>query len=127
MIKENPYIDTNIVNSIDGNWDMKENKEISDKIGTAIYFEFEATNEVELFDKKIILSALVAIFGAKLVGCVTENGKQKLILEDADENNKRFTSIMLFTDEKELKVFRAKDHNEILDLMHSAKRISEYV
>ena len=61
------------------------------------------------------------------MGCVTENGKQKLILEDADENNKRFTSIMLFTDEKELKVFRAKDHNEILDLMHSAKRISEYV
>lgn len=127
LIKENPYIDTNIVNSIDGNWDMKENKEISDKIGDAIYFEFEATNEVELFDKKIILSALVAIFGAKLVGCVTENGKQKLILEDADENNKRFTSIMLFTDEKELKAFRAKDHNEILNLMHSAKRISEYV
>ena len=61
------------------------------------------------------------------MGCVTENGKQKLILEDADENNKRFTSIMLFTDEKELKAFRAKDHNEILDLMHSAKRISEYV
>ena len=127
LIKGNPYIDTNIVNSIDGNWDMKENKEISDKIGAAIYFEFEATNEVELFDKKIILSALVAIFGAKLVECVTENGKQKLILEDADENNKRFTSIMLFSDEKELKTFRAKDHNEILDLMHSAKRISEYI
>lgn len=24
LIKGNPYIDTNIVNSIDGNWDMKE-------------------------------------------------------------------------------------------------------
>lgn len=78
--------------------------------GKPIYFEFEATSNVELFEAKFELLALVGIFNAVFAGVEVDKNEQKIILKDESKQKKRYSSTLRFRDEEEVKKIKEGDY-----------------
>lgn len=128
LINKIPTRDKQIINSIDGNWDFEScGKDINESIGRPMFFEFEATSQIELFGVKKPLPILLGIFNAVLVEYSKKGKKQKLVLEDESSEKKRYTSVMHFKTEEDLRIFKTTDHDQVIKLFHDAKRPYEYL
>ena len=128
LINKIPTRDKQIINSIDGNWDFTSmDKDINESIGQPIFFEFEAKTHVELFGVKIEFPALLGIFNAVLSEYTTKGKKQKLVLADESPEKQRYTAIMCFKTEDELKTFKNSDHDKVITLFHDAKLPQDYI
>lgn len=129
LIKHRPVRDTNQVDSIDTNWDLKNpNENLDDLINKAISFQFEATYAYELFGVKFKLPVLVGIFNSVIKEHLnTKEGKQKLILVDEGETKKRYMSLICFKTEGEMKAYKDLEANKVLESLHNAKKAQEYL
>lgn len=126
LINKVPVIDRGVINTINGEF-SKTKEEIDELIGKSIYFEFEATSKVELFEAKFELPALVGIFNAVFVGVEVDKNEQKIILKDESKQKKRYSSTLRFRDEKEVKNFKEGDYQQRVALFHDAKKAQEYL
>ncbi|MGN0006019.1 MAG: abortive infection system toxin AbiGii family protein [Candidatus Gastranaerophilaceae bacterium] len=128
LIKKIPTRDNQIVNSISGNWDFESRDvDIKEVIGKPLYYEFEATSHIELFGIKIELPALLGLFNSVLSEHKIKGDKQELILVDESPEKRRYTSIMCFKTEEELKDFKTNDHDKMINAFHDAKKPQDYL
>lgn len=127
IINQVPVQDTNKIDSINGEWEFTDDNSLDASIGTAIYFEFDALVSVNLFDVKLSLPSLLGIFNAKVDSYSNEGSKYKLYLEDISSDKPRYTSIITFKTEDELKKYKQRDSNERITLFHDAKKVYEYL
>lgn len=126
LINKIPVIDKGVINTINGEF-SKTKKEIDELTGKPIYFEFEATSNVELFEAKFELLALVGIFNAVFAGVEVDKNEQKIILKDESKQKKRYSSTLRFRDEEEVKKFKEGDYQQRVALFHDAKKAQEYL
>lgn len=128
LINKVPTREKQIINSIDGSWDFeKSGKDINESVGHPIFFEFEATTQINLFGVQMELPTLLGIFNAVLAEYSMRGKTQKIILSDESSEKKRYTSVMCFRNEEEMKAYKATDHNQMITLFHDAKRPQEYL
>lgn len=125
LIKKVPTKESQIINSIDGTWNLK--KDIKESIGKPVLFEFEATSQMELFGVQKKLPALLMIFNAVLADFNSNGKKQKFILSDESPKAQRYTSIMYFRNEEDLKAYKSKDYNQKTNLFKNAKKPQDYL
>jgi len=121
-IRENKKIE-----SIDGDWEMKSEEDVKNSIGTPIMFEFEATNNIDLFGCQITLPTLIAIFDAAVQRYTRDGSKYKIFLDDVSEEKMRYISKMCFLTDQDMKMYRDSDHGKAISELHDAKTISEYL
>lgn len=126
LINKIPVIDKGVINTINGEF-SKTKKEIDELTGKPIYFEFETTSNVELFEAKFELPALVGIFNAVFAGVEVDKNEQKIILKDESKQKKRYSSTLRFRDEEEVKKFKEGDYQQRVALFHDAKKAQEYL
>lgn len=126
LINKNPIRDTQIISSINGAWEMKDNQEISPS-DKGIYFEFQATITVQLMGEEFSLPALMGVFDSKIERIEENEKTQKLILANISDEKPRYTSILLFKSETDLKDYLSLDRNAHLTAFHDAKRAREYL
>lgn len=128
LINKTPTREKQIINSIDGNWDFSgSGKNIEESIGHPIFFEFEATTHIELFGVQKDLPALLGIFNAVLSDYSANAKKQKLVLADESSEKQRYTSILCFKSEDELKAYKSTDHDQMVSLFHDAKKPQDFL
>ena len=129
FINHKPVCDVNKIDSIDVKWDLSNpDKKLDDLIGKGIVLQFEATENIELFGVKLQLPALIGIFNSVVKEySTTKDGKQKLILVDESEDKKRYTAIICFKSEDEMKSYKSSEFQKVVDLLHEAKTVQEYL
>lgn len=129
FINHKPVCDVNKIDSIDVKWDLSNpDKKLDDLIGKGIVLQFEATENIELFGVKLQLPALIGIFNSVVKEySTTKGGKQKLILVDESEDKKRYTAIICFKSEDEMKSYKSSEFQKVVDLLHEAKTVQEYL
>ena len=71
--------------------------------------------------------ALTGIFNTSIDIQEINSEKQKIIFHDESNEKKQFSSIICFKREKELKEYKNKEHNKIVELFREAKRPYEYL
>ena len=115
------------IESVDGDWNMVDDNRIISNIGETVFFEFEATTHIELFDCSFDLPCFVAIINAKVENFEKKGSKYTLYLADESSEKKMFLSKLRFKTEEELKKFRDNEHDKIITMLHEAKRAYEYI
>ncbi len=113
------------LNSVEGKWKFDDEKNKS--LEGSIYFEFESEINVELFGVKLNLLALTGIFNTSIDIQEINSEKQKIVFRDESNEKKQFSSTICFKSDKELKKYKEKDHNKIVELFREAKRPYEYL
>lgn len=128
LIHKIPVRDNQKINHIDGKWDFNgiENY-MNESLGKPFFFEFESMSKLDLLGIKLELPSLICVFDAALQDCIMKGEKQRLVLVDESEEKERYTSIMYFKNEAELSEYKVKNHNDIINLFHDAKRVQEYL
>ena len=126
LIKKTPIRETDKPDTLDGVWEAANEKDIMSAIGSAVYFEFEATKCVTLFGSKFTLHGLMGIMDAVLSDVSKKGKKYKIILQNASEERTRFTSSIFFKDEVSMKAYKEEDHNQRIKAFYAAKRAREY-
>jgi len=66
LINNTPIRDDVKPESLDGKWETKDENDIRESIGKAIYFEFDATSSVDLFGASFELCGVEGIMNAVL-------------------------------------------------------------
>ena len=129
LINHKPVRDNDKIDSISNNWEFSNpDKDLKDLVGKSIVFQFEATENIELFGVKLQLPALVGIFNSVVKDfSITEDSKYKITLVDESEDKERYTSIICFKTEEELLKNKSSDFNKMVDLLHDAKSVQEYL
>lgn len=129
LINHKPVRDKDKIDSISNKWEFSNpDKDLKDLVGKSIVFQFEATENIELFGVKLELPALVGIFNSVVKEfTITEDDKHKLTLVDVSKDKKRYTSIICFKTEEELLKNKSSDFNKMVDLLHDAKSVQEYL
>lgn len=126
LINKTPVRDNHTINSIDGKKEIST-KTLDEVVGKPMYFEFEATSNMELFGVKKELPAIMGVFNAKLESYTQKGDKQKIIFADESSEKQRYTSVMYFKSEKDLKNFRNGNREQITAILRSAKKTKEYL
>ena len=121
-VRDNQQI--NSVNSLTMNH-VEDEKRIKTSIGTLLMFQFEGTYEFDIFGVKKTLPCFECVFNAKLKDYQNEEGKFKLILEDKSADEPMYSSILCFTDDEKLKVFKAKNKESKRNFTNTAKRFEK--
>lgn len=127
LIQKVPIRETEKPDTLDGIWTTKSEEDIKSYIGSAVYFEFQASRVFDLFGAKFTLHGLVGIINAVLSGFTQKEEKQKIILADMSEEKTRYTASLFFKTEEELKEYRDRDHNKRIADFHNAKRAREFL
>ena len=128
LINQLPTRSSQLINSIDANWNFDSpQKSIKEIIGLPIFFEFEVISQIELFGVTMKLPSLLGIFNSVLKEYTEKGDKQRLIFIDESEEKKRYTSVMCFKSEEELKAYKTIDHNKMISLFQDAKMPHEYL
>lgn len=126
LINKTPVRDNHTINSIDGKREISS-KTLDEVVGKPLYFEFEATSKMELFGVKKELPAIMGVFNAKLESYTQKGDKQKIIFADENSEKQRYTSVMYFKSEKDLKNFRNGNREQIIAILRGAKKTHEYL
>ena len=127
LINKRPIRDNKKIESLDGEWEMCSDKDVTESIGKSIYFEFQATSRIALFDVDIELPCVIGIFDATLSNYTVKGSKYKLSLAHLSEEKHMYTSSLHFRTEEELQEYMAGDHNERINLLCVAKTTQEYL
>lgn len=129
LINRKPVRDINKIDSIDVKWDFSNpDKNLDDLIGKGIVLQFEATENIELFGVELQLPALIGIFNSVVKEySTTKEGKHRLILVDESEDKKRYTAVICFKSEVEMKSYKSSEFQKVVDLLHEAKTVQEYL
>lgn len=127
LINHIPIREKNTIESLDGKWDITSEGGIKESVGKSIYFQFEATMTMNLFGVKKTIPSLVGIFNAVLKEYSKTGKKQRIILEDESSEKRRYTSLLCFSKESDLKEYSKKNHKELVAVLKEAKAVTEYL
>ena len=75
----------------------------------------------------VSLPALMGVFDSKIERIEENEKTQKLILANISDEKPRYTSILLFKSETDLKDYLSLDRNAHLTAFHDAKRARDYL
>jgi len=122
LINTTPIIASYNVDSLNGKW---EKSQYNDAVKTKdVLLSFAGTESFNLFEQEFEVPYVSCVFHVAVDRIENENGKQKLILKDADENNKRYTSVLYFKSEEDLEAYNVFENT---DKFFTAKKVSEYI
>ena len=127
LIKEIPIRDNKKIDSLDGEWDMRDDNEIKKSIGESIYFEFQMTSHISLFGVELDLPGVIGIFNATLSNFSVKGKRYKLLLENLNEEKHMYTSVLRFSNEDLLEAYMQKDSNERITALHEAKTAQDHL
>lgn len=127
LIKKVPIRDNKKIDSLDGEWDMRDDAEVKKSIGKSIYFEFQATSHISLFGVERDLPCIIGIFDSTLANYTVKGKKYKLLLEHLSEEKHMYTSTLRFTCDEELAKYMEINRNERITSLHGAKTSQEYL
>ena len=127
LIKKVPIRDNKKIDSLDGEWDMRDDAEVKKSIGKSIYFEFQATSHISLFGVERDLPCIIGIFDSTLANYTVKGKKYKLLLEHLSEDKHMYTSTLRFTCDEELAKYMETERNDRIASLHGAKTPQEYL
>lgn len=125
-----PTRDKQNIESISG--ELKDGEKIEDmkvSVNQPMFFEFEATTKLSLFDTEIELPAIIGVCDAVISNCESSEDGSKYTIFFSDESNdkKKYTAVLFFKSDDELQKYRASKGKEIIDLFCNSKKPSEYL
>ena len=121
LINNTPTIANYNVESVNGNWDKTKDIEVAKE--KDLMLSFSGTESFDLFEQQFELPYISCVFHVSLDHVENENGEQKLIIKDFDENNKRYTSVLYFKSTEELEKYKVFENT---DKFFTAKKASDY-
>ena len=127
LIKKQPTRDNKKIDSLDGEWDMRDDNEVKDSVGKSIYFQFQATHHLSLFGAERDIPCIIGIFNSKLANYTVKGKKYKLLLEHLSEEQHMYTSTLRFATEEELQVYMSGDRNSIITTLNFAKTPEDFL
>lgn len=127
LIKKVPIRDNKKIDSLDGEWDVRDDTEVKKSIGESIYFEFQATSHISLFGVELDLPCIIGIFDSALANYTVKGKKYKLLLEHLSEDKHMYTSTLRFACDEELAKYMETERNERITSLHGAKTLQEYL
>lgn len=127
LIKHHPVRENKKIDSLDGEWEMSDNKQVKDSIGKSIYFEFQATSHISLFGIEKDLPCVIGIFDSMLSDFTVKGKKYKLLLENSSEEKPMYTSTLRVRTEEELQTYMDSSRDDRITSLHDAKTIQEYL
>ena len=127
LINKTPIRDDVKPESLDGEWETKDENDIQNAIGKAMYFEFDATISVDLFGIRIDLCGVEGIMNAVLDRFSKAKKKYTLHLADISEDKPRKCVSIFFRNEEERAAYKAEDHQKRITDFDNAKRAREYL
>lgn len=127
LINGNPIVERNKPESLDGMWEQIDEDDLKKSIGKPIFFEFEATLNIELFGVKLSLRGVVGIINASLSGLKKNKKKYKILLDDVDSEHPRHTVSIFFKSEDEMIAYKETDHNERIKSFQNAKMAKDHL
>ena len=125
LIKKVPIRENKKIDSLDGEWDIRDDNEIRKSIGKSIYFEFQATSHIALFGIEKDLPCVIGIFDSTLTNYTVKGKKYKLLLDHLSEEKHMYTSTLRFIDEKNLTTYMESNRNDRITALHDAKTSQE--
>lgn len=127
LINNTPIRDDIKPESLDGEWETKDENDIQNSIGKAIYFEFDATTSLDLFGVHLELCGVEGIMNAVLDRFTKVKSKYTLHLADISEDKPRKCVSIFFRNEEERAAYRAQDHQKRVTEFDNAKWAREYI
>lgn len=127
LINNTPIRDDVKPDSLDGKWEATDEENIQQSIGKAIYFEFDATNSIDLFGVHLELCGIEGIMNAILERFTKSRKKYTLHLADVSEDKPRKCVSIFFRSEEERAAYRDQDHQKRITEFDNAKRAREYL
>ena len=133
LIMNKPIRDNRQIESLKSGCEVNNEEQIKNSIGGLLMFQFEGTQEFNLFGVKRTLPCFVCIFNAKLKDYYRENDKFKLMIEDKSSDEPMFSSTLCFADEEKLALFKDKikktnsNFTSITKKFEKAKKVPDYL
>jgi len=127
LINSNPIREDKKIDSLNGEWDMVDNKYVQESIGKTIYFEFQATSNLSLFGVDLALPCVVGIFDSVLSNYTVRGKKYKLVLEHISEDKHMYTSTLCFKTEQELSDYMNGNRDQRISALHDAKTVQNFL
>ena len=127
LIQKLPTRDNKKIDSLDGEWEMRDDNAVKDSIGKSIYFEFQATYHMSLFGAEKDLPCVIGIFNSKLTNYTVKGKKYKLLLDHLSEEQHMYTSTLRFATEDELQAYMSGGRNGRITALHSAKTPEDFL
>lgn len=127
LINNNPIRENRKIDSLDGEWDIKDVNGVETAIGQPAYFEFEATSNVSLFGIEKKLPCVIGVFDSLLSNYTVKGKKYKLFLENLSEEKHMYISTLRFKTEEELKAYMGSNSDERITTLNEAKTVQYYL
>ena len=126
LVKKNPTREVQTIDSLTGEWEFNgKAEELSDK--EPVLFCFDATASIELFKEKFSLIMYLMIINAVIIEKKALKNSTKIVLGDASEEKRRYTSSMVFKSSDDKDAFINADREKVLKLFLEAKRPQDYL
>lgn len=122
LINKVPIKDNYKVDSVNGCWNLNDDKDKS--IGKPIFIILNGHEDFELFEQKFSLPCSIALFNSVLKDFQRTGEETKLLIDDEGDDKKRYTSTLLFKTDEELSKFDPQNH---IEEFKNAKSPTEYI
>lgn len=129
LVNKNPVRDCEkVINSIV----MKEFSEneivLDDLIGKSMEFYFETDEEFDFWGNRFKLHQLIGISDVIVERVAeNENGGKTLFFKDKSPAEKKYVSVLGFRNQDELDDFKRNNSTNLMEILSSAKPITEYI
>ena len=127
LIKGVPIRENKKIESLDGEWEMRDDNKVNDSIGKVAYFEFQATTHLSLFGIEVDLPCVIAICDSTITNYTVKGKKYKLLLNHISEEKHMYTSTLRFANEESLVRYMDDKSNDHITSLHNAKTVQEYL
>lgn len=122
LINKIPIKDNYIVDSVSGDWNLKDN--VDNSLNKPMFLTFKGHEEFEIFEERFTLPCRIALFNSVFKEVQYIDDESKIIIDDESDDKKRFTSVLLFKTDDEASDFKIQNH---IDEFKNAKSPNEYI
>lgn len=126
LINKIPVRGRRVIDSVDGEWKIREEDKFKNSIGEKLYFEFEATNVVDLLGVKFELPVLIGVFNAIMSDYKVNDKKMTIYFADESQDKTRYVSEICFKSKEELDEYKIKEKDKVV-ILRNAKKVYEYM
>lgn len=127
LINKRPIRRDQKTNSIEGKWEFDDISRLNKSINSPVFFSFEGTKEIKVFNVNIVLNFVMAVFNGKLKGYKKIKDNYSLELDNNDSNNPMYSSIMFLSGEQEINKQNNDEWTKLMTELRLAKKASDYL
>lgn len=127
LIFKNPIREDQMFTSITLEDDADNAEGLKQSIGKEMYFQYNGSLKIEIFDQTIHCPSLFGMFNCKLKDVKREGKQTKLIFESVSNEKKGYTSVLSFASEEELLKYGTEVNDNHVVSLKDAKQVEEYL